>query len=41
MNTEKIYFIAVMPNQALQNEITEFKKYAAEHFNTKRALISN
>ena len=40
MNTEKIYFVAVLPDQTLQDEVTEFKEYAAEHFNTKRALTS-
>ena len=40
MNTEKVYFIAILPDQTLQDEVTEFKQYAAEHFNTKRALTS-
>lgn len=40
MSTEKVYFIAILPNQILQDEVTEFKQYAAENFNTKRALTS-
>jgi 2'-5' RNA ligase len=40
MSTEKVYFVAILPDETLQNEVTAFKKYAAEHFNTKRALTS-
>lgn len=35
-----IYFIAILPEQEIQDEITEFKQYAAKKFNTKRALTS-
>ena len=35
-----IYFIAILPEQEIQDEITAFKQYAAEKFNTKRALTS-
>lgn len=35
-----IYFIAVLPKQEIQDEITAFKEYAAKKFNTKRALTS-
>ena len=35
-----IYFIAILPEQKIQDEITEFKQYAAKKFNTKRALTS-
>ena len=40
MDTKKVYFIAIVPDEDLQKEVTEFKQYAAEHFNTKRALTS-
>ncbi len=39
MNTS-IYFIALLPEQALQDEITAFKREAEKQFNTKRALTS-
>lgn len=35
-----IYFIAILPEQEIQNEITSFKHQAAKKFNTKRALTS-
>lgn len=41
MNSDqKIYFAAILPNEEIQKEITSFKEYAAEHFNSKRALTS-
>lgn len=39
-NDQRIYFAALIPNEVIQEEITAFKEYAAEHFNSKRALTS-
>lgn len=35
-----IYFIAILPEQEIQDEINKFKQYAAKKFDTKRALTS-
>lgn len=37
---DSIYFIAILPEQKIQDEITIFKQYAAKKFNAKRALTS-
>jgi 2'-5' RNA ligase len=35
-----LYFIAILPNQELQKEVTELKKYMAANFQSKAALSS-
>jgi 2'-5' RNA ligase len=36
----RLYFIAVIPHEELQKEVTELKKYMAAHFDAKAALSS-
>ncbi len=35
-----LFFIALLPDEGIQKEVTEFKTYAAEHFRSSRALRS-
>jgi len=35
-----LYFLAILPNAAIQAEVTAFKQYAREHFRSGRALRS-
>lgn len=35
-----VFFIAILPNLEIQREVTEFKNYAAQHFNSAHALKS-
>lgn len=35
-----LYFIAILPNQELQNEVTELKNYMAANYSSKSALSS-
>ncbi len=37
---KELYFIALIPEDTIQREITDFKLFAAEHFDTVRALRS-
>ena len=37
---EHLYFIAILPNREISSEVTQFKEYAAEHFDSSRALRS-
>jgi len=36
----ELFFIAIIPPFEIQEEVTAFKKYAAEHFDSKHALRS-
>lgn len=36
----ELFFIAILPPFEIQEEVTAFKKYAAEHFDSKHALRS-
>ena len=38
--TSPLFFVALLPNEAIQKEVTQFKEYAAEHFRSSRALRS-
>jgi 2'-5' RNA ligase len=40
MDSKKVYFIALLPNERLQEEVTKLKEYAAIYFSTRRALTS-
>ncbi len=35
-----LYFIAILPDEALQQEVTAFKRYCAEHFGASHSLNS-
>ena len=35
-----LFFIAIIPNAEICAEVTQFKEYAAQHFNSSRALTS-
>jgi 2'-5' RNA ligase len=35
-----LYFLAILPPGDIQDEVTRFKEYAADHFNTEKALNS-
>lgn len=35
-----LYYLAILPNSEISDEITAFKQYAAQHFDSKRALNS-
>lgn len=37
---EQLFFIAVLPGASVAAELTRFQQYAAEHFNSQRALRS-
>ncbi|MCB0555719.1 MAG: 2'-5' RNA ligase family protein [Phaeodactylibacter sp.] len=38
--TDHLFFIAVLPDEAIQAEVARFKHYAARHFKSSRALRS-
>ena len=38
--SKRLYFIAIMPPKTIIDEITTFKQYAADHFNSRRAFRS-
>jgi len=38
--SKELYFIALLPTKEIQEEVTRFKAYAAEHFNSSHALKS-
>lgn len=40
MTKDILYFIALIPPQDIQAEVTEFKQYVAAHFDSKKALTS-
>ncbi len=40
MRQDYLYFIALIPDETIQKEVTEFKRYAKAHFQSKRALRS-
>lgn len=37
---DPLYFIALMPDEAIQNEVTAFKQYCARHFGASHSLTS-
>ncbi|MCP3928985.1 MAG: 2'-5' RNA ligase family protein [Bacteroidetes bacterium] len=37
---DSIFFIAIIPNKELAEEVTEFKQFASEHFESSHALKS-
>jgi 2'-5' RNA ligase len=39
-DTQKLYFIAVVPQEDIRSEVTGFKHYIAEHFNSRHSLKS-
>ena len=38
--TSPLFFIALLPDEVIQKEVTQFKEYAAKHFRSSRALRS-